>query len=261
MHEQALVERCRLELPELDVDAAAFVHYVHARRPDGTSVEEWLAEVQIIDLYVAFACLKGRPGAITVFDSMYSGDIAHALRTLDPRSRDDARQILHIRLFVGALPKIASYSGRGPLRRWLRVVAGRILFELVDKRERIADDWEVAAVPVAGDDPELAYLKAKYRAEYKQAFANALAMLGDRDRTILAQYHVDGLTIDQLGALYNVHRVTASRWVSKAQDELRQRVLELLNARLGLSTTELRNLTRLVRSQLSLSLARIATPR
>jgi RNA polymerase sigma-70 factor (ECF subfamily) len=159
-------------------------------------------------------------------------------------------------LLVGPAPKIATYSGRGPLRAWLRVVARRIVLEIVDRDMPIADDWEVAALPVAADDPELAYVKARYRAEYERAFAAALGAVGDRERTILAQYHVDGLTIDQLGALYGVHRVTASRWVLRAQEELRRGVLAQLDTRLGLSATELRSLTRLVRSQLTVALAR-----
>ena len=132
----------------------------------------------------------------------------------------------------------------------------RVLLELVEKQQPLADDWEVAALPVAGDDPEVAYLKAKYSADYKHAFSDALSGLPPRDRTVLAQYHVDGLTIDELGALYQVHRVTASRWVINARDQLRGRILELLRERLGLSAAELQSVTRMVRSQLSLSLAR-----
>ena len=104
-------------------------------------------------------------------------------------------------------------------------------------------------------------MKARYRAEYKQAFASALASLGDRDRTLLAQYHVDGLTIDQLGALYGVHRVTASRWVLAAQAHVRRRMFEILDQRFGLSPAELQSLTEIVRSQLSLTITRAMTKR
>src|SRR5262249_23753239 len=124
-----------------------------------------------------------------------------------------------------------------------------------------ADDWEIAVVPVAADDPELAYLKARYRAEFKLAFDDALAALTDRERTLLAQYHVDALTIDQLGALYDIHRVTALRWVGKAQARPRELILERLDQRLGLSSSDLRSVMRLVRSHLELSLVRVLGPR
>lgn len=248
-----LCEAAGTAFPGLAVDARAFETYVCTQCPPGVSV----GELALSDLYLAFACLSGVPGAVALFERMYTAELAYALRSLDPGARADARQILHARLFVGDDPKIATYTGRGPLRRWLRVVVGRIALELVAKREPIADEWEVAALPVAADDPELAYWKARYRAEYKRAFADALGALADRDRTVLAQYHVDGLTIDQLGTLYDVHRVTASRWVLKAQDELRGKIVDYLSERLGLSAAGLASVTRLVRSQLTLSLARL----
>jgi len=248
--------RCREAFPGLDVPADLFARHVAARCPAELALEDWLGAMFAEDLYLACGCLAGIPAALVAFDARHGPDIERALHGRDRRGLDDAKQILHQRLFVGPAPKIATYSGRGPLRRWLRVVVGRLLLEVLHAREPLADDWEIAALPVASDDPELAYLKARYRAEYKQAFSDALAELGDRDRTVLAQYHVDGLTIDELGVLYGVHRVTASRWVLKAEAVVRDAVLALLRVRLGLSTADLREVTQLVRSQLSLSLAR-----
>jgi RNA polymerase sigma-70 factor (ECF subfamily) len=252
-----LITTCRVALPELDVDPSAFVAYVRERCPDG------VATPHAVDLYLAFACREGQPRALQVFDRTFGTELDRALRGRDTRAAEDAKQILRQRLFVGPPPKIAAYSGHGPLKRWLRVVARRILLEVVENREPIADEWEIAALPVAGDDPELAYFKARYRADYKHAFETALAALDPRARTVLAQYHVDGLTVDQLGALYAVHRATASRWVTEAQKQVGQRTLALLRERLGLSPEDLGGVTRLVRSQLTLSLSRLlaVTPR
>ncbi len=255
-----IVARCRQAFPGLDVPVDAFARHVAARCPPELALATWTTTMFAEDLFLACGCLAGVPGALATFDARHGADIDRVLRGTDRRGLDDAKQVLQQRLFVGAAPKIASYSGRGPLRRWLRVVVGRLLLEVLHAREPLADDWEIAALPVATDNPELAYLKARYRAAYKQAFADALAQLGDRDRTVLAQYHVDSLTIDELGAVYGVHRVTASRWVLKAEAQVRDGVLALLRARLGLSTEDLREVTQLVRSQLSLSLARTLGP-
>ena len=244
--EPTFVAACRAALPELDVDVRPFAAYVAERGAESSP--------HVADLYLAFACAEGQPAALRELDARYSQTIDRAMRGLDARALEDARQLLRQRLFAGAAPKITSYSGRGPLQGWLRVVAGRLRLELAGQKEAIAEDWAVAALAAAGDDPEIAYLKARYRADYKQALADAFAELPDRERTLLAQYHVDGLSIDELGALYGVHRVTASRWVLKAQDQLRQRVLRLLGDRLGLSAEALRSVTRLVRSQLSMRL-------
>jgi RNA polymerase sigma-70 factor (ECF subfamily) len=255
-----LVDTCRCAVPDLEVTAAQLVGYLAARNPEAMPAAEWIRTAHAIDLYVACACATGSTVAIGVFHARHAADINRVLRGVDRRGFDDARQILDHRLFVGPAPKIATYTGRGPLGRWLRVVLGRLLLEVIAKREPLADDWDIAALPVATDNPQLAFLKERCRVEYKLAFADALSGLPDRERTILAQYHVDGLTIDELGALYRVHRVTASRWVIKAQDLLRQRLVALLEERLGLSPDDVTSVTRMVRSQLSLSLARLVRP-
>jgi len=243
------LETCRAAHPDLDIDPDAFLAYV-AERDSGS--DESLA-----DLYLAFGCLRGLPAALRAFDATYGGELDRVLRGLGRRGLDDdAKQILKLRLFVGPTAKIATYTGRGPLRRWLRVAATRLVLEVARTKEQPAEDWAIAALPDASDDPELAYLKAHYTAALKTAFVDALARLTDRQRTLLAQYHVDELTIDQLGALYGVHRVTAARWVARAQIQLRQTMLDLLHDRIGISPDDLRNVTRLVRSQLTLSLRR-----
>ena len=256
-----LVARCRDVFPAVVVEHGEFAAYLAERRPNELTPSQWLDAVHAEDCFLACACLRGQRAALDAFELRFGGDIDRALhQSSDRRGIDDAKQILMQRLFVGtanAGPKIGTYSGRGPLRRWLRVVAGRLLLEVVAAREPIADDWEIASVPVTDADPELAYLKARYRSEYKQIFEDAMSRLTARERTVLAQYHVDSLTIDQLGTLYNVHRVTASRWVLKAQTRLREVMLEQLRGRLGLSTTDLHSITRLVRSELSLSLVRV----
>lgn len=64
-----------------------------------------------------------------------------------------------------------------------------------------------------GGDPELSHLKATFAAEFKFALTLAIDELSVRDRNLLRQSVLDGLTIDQLGKLYRVHRATAARWV------------------------------------------------
>ena len=68
------------------------------------------------------------------------------------------------------------------------------------------------------DDPEVEYMKRTYANEFKASFADALKQLGPREQTLLRYHHVDGLNIDEIGAIYRVHRVTAFRWIEKAKD-------------------------------------------
>jgi RNA polymerase sigma-70 factor (ECF subfamily) len=124
-----------------------------------------------------------------------------------------------------------------------------------ENREAPTDD-ALLEVRAHEDDPELAYMKAAYRASFKTAFQEALESLLPRERTLLKQQIVDGLGIDELGALYQVHRATAARWVQSAREKLltRTRRTFMLNARI--SSDECESIMRLVRSQLDMSLHR-----
>jgi RNA polymerase sigma-70 factor (ECF subfamily) len=89
------------------------------------------------------------------------------------------------------------------------------------------------------------------------AFATALADLPRRERTILRQYHVDGLSIDELARLHGIHRATSARWIAAARADLVQRVRGHLRAALSLDDRELDSVIGLVRSRLDLSLSRL----
>src|SRR5687768_12693316 len=166
---------------------------------------------------------------------------------IGPPRLNDVKQLVRQRLFVGggtagaptSAGKISEYGGRGDLRRWVRSVAVRTcLNELRKGKHEVLtdDDHLIAQHTVGGDDPELAYMKRTYAAEFKAAFAEALGGLGPREQTLLRYHHVDGLNIDEIGAIYRVHRVTAFRWLEKAKEQLVQRTLELLRARLRLTS-------------------------
>jgi RNA polymerase sigma-70 factor (ECF subfamily) len=237
---------------------------VPADAPVDVDVLDWLGRVQAGDLYLACACVRGNDSAVRAFEAHLGPEIDAALRRVrtGDHVRDDARQILRQRLFVGTRqsgPRIAAYSGRGPLRLWLRVTVVRIVLEILDResREPQADENEILALPAPADDPEIGYLKQLYQREFKESFEAAVASLGDRDRTLLMQYHVDGLTIDELGALYRVHRVTAARWVARARSLLLEATRKELGRRLELSHTEFDRLLRTIWSHLDISIYRL----
>ena len=105
----------------------------------------------------------------------------------------------------------------------------------------------------------MARFKETCQAELKQALAAALARLSAEDRILLRQYHRDGLTVDELAALYRIHRTTASRRVRKAPGDLTEAILADLGDRLKLGENDAQSVLRLVRSQLELSLDRLFT--
>jgi len=177
------------------------------------------------------------------------------------------KQLVRQRLFVGggtagaptSAGKIAEYGGRGDLRRWVRSVAVRTCLNDLRKGKRevlVDDDQLIAQHAIAQDDPEVEYMKRTYANEFKQAFAAALEQLGAREQTLLRYHHVDGLNIDEIGAIYRVHRVTAFRWLEKAKELLVKSTLEILRGRLKLPADELDSVLRMIRSQIHLSIVR-----
>ena len=264
----ALVAEGRAAWPDIAVDAKDVVAFI------GRQITEDLADgaldgLRPADLYLAAACAKQVPGAINTFDRDYMKevDIALARMRIGPPRLADVKQLVRQRLFVGggtagtptSPGKITEYGGRGDLRRWVRSVAVRTCLNDLrkGKREILADDDQlIAQHAVSADDPEVEYMKRTYSEQFKAAFSESLGQLGAREQTLLRYHHVDGLNIDEIGAIYRVHRVTAFRWLEKAKEQLVRTTLETLRARLKLPAAELDSVLRMIRSQIHLSLIR-----
>ena len=263
----AIVAEGRAAWPDLTLDARAMVEFI-ARQATAELADAALDGLRPADLYLACACAWQLPGAIAAFDRDYMREVDIALQRMriGPPRLHDVKQLVRQRLFVGGGPapgqvqgKIAEYAGRGDLRRWVRSVAVRTCLNEMRKgrREILVDDEQlIAHHAIAGDDPELEYMKRTYAHEFRAAFAEALAQLGAREQTLLRYHHVDGLNIDEIGAIYRIHRVTAFRWIEKAKELLARSTLEVLRSRLKLPANELDSVLRMIRSQIHLSLVR-----
>jgi RNA polymerase sigma-70 factor (ECF subfamily) len=263
-----LVAEGRAAWPDLALAAKDLVEFI-ARQITEDLAEAALDGLRPADLYLACACARGLPGAIAAFDREYirEVDIALARMRITGARLSDVKQLVRQRLFVGggtagaptSAGKISEYGGRGDLRRWVRSVAVRTCLNDMrkGKREVLVDDEHlIAQHAISADDPEVEYMKRTYAMEFKTAFAEALGQLGPREQTLLRYHHVDGLNIDEIGAIYRVHRVTAFRWLEKAKEQLVRATLEALRARLKLPPAELDSVLRMIRSQIHLSLVR-----
>ena len=259
----AWIADARAAWPEIVVDEAAFVAQTAARlAPDATP--DQARAVHAADLWIAAACAAGDARALALFDERYIGPLGGVLRAtgLDPDQIDEVRQELRRKLLVadGETPRIADYSGRADLRTWMRTSAIRLAIDLMRRRRDIpVDDEELAIVPALADDPELAHMKDRYRDELRAAIGEAIAQLEPRDRLLLKYSYIDGLSIDRVGAIYGIHRATAARWLGSAREALSLRTHELLSKRLGVTSSQLRSIARLVESQLDLSIRRLLT--
>ncbi len=253
----AAVAEARRAWPDLVVDEAAFrAHLLDKTKAQSTP----LAELCLPDLYLAHACAAGVPGAVEALERTQLDLLDGLLARLGATGAhaDEVKQRLRERLLVGPRARIAAYSGRGNLRRWLKVVATREALELLEKQARHVgredDALEEAVSP--RESPELELLKRTYRAEFREAFQEALRALEARPRTLLRYYLIDGLNIDQIGAVYGVHRATAARWIERVREDLLLSTREGLMRRIRVDRGELDSIMRLIQSQLDVSIQR-----
>jgi RNA polymerase sigma-70 factor, ECF subfamily len=254
-----LFDRGRGAYPDLELDPVRFIEYLADRLPPAGPLSERLATLHAEDLYLACGCYEKDTRALRAFDEQVLSHVPRFVARVgrSPELADSVRQELREKLFVSAdAPKIGEYGGRGPLAGWVRVAAIRtaLNMERTARRAglRTASAHADAAAPAP--DPELDIFKSKYAAEVKLALENAVAALPIETRNVLRQHYLDGLTIDQIASVTDVHRSTAARWIEGARRTILTETKQLLRARLRVTTTEVDSIVALVQSQLELSM-------
>lgn len=246
--------------PGIVVDRERFAAEVERRVAAGAE----LAALKGADLYLAVACTEGDERAIAKVRELLAGEVSYAARktTATPDQLAEVTARLSRVLFVDEPERPAAlrgYSGRGDLRSYLRVVATRELIKVVNRGRRevgLADDDFVDRM-VPHDDPELAILRERYRGTVEDALRVAVRGLAERDRALLRYAIAEGLTVDEVGALYGVHRATAARWIAAARERLGELVRTELAARLAITVDEVDSIVRLVQSRIDVSLDRV----
>jgi RNA polymerase sigma-70 factor (ECF subfamily) len=246
--------------PDVHLPDEVFRAYVRERVTEESSVDPDVASA----LWIACACARGDAHALRAFEARYMPLVERAVARLRLRPADVADVVQSLRQHLlapgsdGSPPRIAEYAGRGDLAGWLRVTAVRAaLKKLRGKRPESDDDDALLAARSAEDDPELSYMKAVYRSAFREAFAAAVAVLEPREKNLLRQHFVDGLSVDELGPLYGVHRATAARWVQRARERVLTETRHQFMSRARLSTRECESVLRMVRSRMDITLARL----
>ncbi len=222
-----------------------------------------LGEHAWADLALADACLRGHAGAVEAFEAEHGAALTAALAAagLPADARGEALQRLRLRLLVAedGAPRLSGYAGRGPLRAWLKVAAVREALMLVRSEGRraaheVASDAELLEGVAVSDDPELLLVRERCREALREAFVAAIDGLDSRERTLLRLSLRDRLGVDQLGALYRVHRATAARWLAAVRAKLHASTRARLAERLNLGTGEVESVLRAIGSRIDLSL-------
>jgi RNA polymerase sigma-70 factor (ECF subfamily) len=181
---------------------------------------------------------------------------------LDAAVIDEIVQRLRVYLFVApgdGRPRILQFRGRGTLGSWLSVSAVRAAYKLLQRetREQANEDERLARVASGESNQEVKVAKSRYRDAFHAAFSAALLSLDDRDKNLLRQHYLDGLSSDQLAVLYRSHRTTVTRWLAAAKQQLLDRTRSHLMTKLRVPLADCDSIIRLVESQFDLTVHRL----
>ena len=254
------------EDPELGVRVLAFVQIARARHPETTGdlsafvahlgelcggEEDRLPGLVGPDLWLAHATVSGCPRALRCFERDVFGPRVSAMaRRFDHALVEDVAQSLRLRLVAEAEPLLLAYRGRGSLQGWVSISLARALAKQQRRadRHRGADVSSLADALVADADLHAATERAEAKDALSRALRDAVEALDAPTRLLLKLHICDGLTIDDLARLHDIHRATASRRLERARRALADRTRGLLANTYGLQEREIDSLLRAARS-------------
>ncbi len=254
--------RARAAWPDVSISDEAFAAELAARIPAEEQPLDALRAMRVEDVYLAVACAAGDAAAIAEVERRYVPELHRALGGMGLSAvSEEAVQAMREELFVGAPgtpPRIANYSGRGDLRHWLRVVAGRMGLRLAAAKPRAEMPLQDSGAIAASADVEIDYLKRTYGEAFRPAFREALESLTSRERLLLKQRFSHHLSLDEVAAMNGVHASTVSRWVADAREKLVTATRERMMTRLNVGRAEAESILRLIQSQLDVTLSSLA---
>jgi RNA polymerase sigma-70 factor (ECF subfamily) len=264
-----LLAKAQAQRPSLVVDARAFVEHWATHLSRCRTPETEFERLHLGDLCLAFACGRGDTDALRLFQAEFVPIAVSTIRGVDSADAfvEEVTQQLLERILVAAPgePRILEYAGRGSLEHWLRAAALRLALNARRSSRRAPDQlaadsqFEVAA-PTA--DLQFDILQARYGPDFGAALKEAMSELSSQERSLLKLHFIDGLSFNQIGAVYQVNKSTISRRMSHARETLLAKTRGRLEQRFNLGALELESLMRLLGPELQMSLTSVlnATP-
>jgi RNA polymerase sigma-70 factor (ECF subfamily) len=255
-----IIGAARRACPAIELPPEVFVAYLGDRLPVHVPLAVALRQTHTADLYLACACARRDVRAFALFEDRCINRLDRMLAKMGICEDlcAEIKQDIRDRVLIGSRgpAEILDYTGRGDLRGWVHVMAARqaVRRQHRARRECPLNDGEMLAQAAVAGSPESEYVKRVYGREFKAAFEGALRDLPDRERLLLRQHYVDALTIDELAALYRVHRSTAARLVERARLLVLEETHARMLSRLEVQPQELESIIRMIRSQLEITL-------
>ena len=235
----------------------------HDSQAGAEAVNSFIDTLHADDLCLVIACQHGDQAAWSDLVEGYGATVRSAARSASPNeemAEDLAQSIwaeLHgLKTQDDGRPtgKLAYYSGAGSLGGWLRAVVGQLAIDRHRRESRLVhteEDSELdrlsrdAGIESGASDalrseanPEDALATHLAAAAVETALARALRGLDDEDRLLVKLYYFDGLRLREAGAVLGFHEATASRRLTRIQNDVRKRVEKELMEQHGWTKTE-----------------------
>jgi RNA polymerase sigma-70 factor (ECF subfamily) len=252
LYAQAEAARWSLSLDEFrDVLHRSLSARFGTETPADSVIESYLASLFIEDLALAAACERGTQSAWVEFLGRFRPVLLGTTMTIvrDESRAQEATDALYADLYGleerdGRRRSLFRYfHARSSLASWLRSVAARNSVDgyRADRRSealkaRLTEESESAAgtAPSLTDPDRVRHLEM-----LRQALSGALAALPPRERLRLSYYHVQELTLAEVGKLLGEHESTVSRKLDQTRRQLREEIERRLRADHGLSEEDL----------------------
>lgn len=244
------------------VDRGSFEQFLASKLSD-TPVEaraDWIRAWRLPDLILVYCASNGLPAAISMIEALVQ---QHCSRGLRPgrTDLDDVVQRVLVHLLVpdeGRSPRLLGYRGVAALSSFLRVLCTRMAVSMARKRQLNDSSLSSSYPDAALGDPDIDVMRARFRAVFVVAFREALQRLSPKKKLLLKMNLQQGVPVAAMAVMHNVHRVTVSRWLAEAKEELFAATRERLRAAVPLSDTEFQSVARLMRSDIELSLSHVS---
>ncbi len=253
-----LFDRAKRAHPGVGLAPETFARGLGARLAEGQVSR---AQIVFTDVFLTEACLAGDRAAIHTFEEV----LLPALRGSALRANggnpdlDDVFQTLREELFLprgDRPPKFALYTGKAPLRAWLRVVVTRIALmrrrslrnenPLLSRGVSLPPDGESFAVTHA--------LRGRYAGNFVVALRDACEGLETEDRELLLLHVRDRMSIDTLAPRFGLHRATVARRLARVREAIFELTRASMKKNYGVSDSTFDTLCRDLVSNIDLSL-------
>ncbi len=191
--------------------------------PLESEIEDFIAQLQTEDLYLAVACANGCERAWWEFDQMHRSYLERVARHL-ASTEINAQEVVdtvYVELYGTRVvdgervSKFSTYSGRGSLRGWLRTVIWHSLVDLHrashdevsldEMTENVGEGVAHAnlAVPSLGGEDSMIdeITRHRYRSATVSAIESAFASLDDHEKLLLLYYHVENMKLREIARM------------------------------------------------------------